>query len=627
MTQEFSIKIDPFDLPQEAIPTRGRLFYAVPEHPKPENFPGNQWCHLILNSVIQRWNSHIVIPESFWPGFEPEPWVDEIGDDRHQRFTLIDQFGHGLCDYGANYPIDEVEEMLLLLESGEDIVVVGDRVNPSGFLPAVLSFLAHPTPRNACPSWPILRDLSLTEFQRGYLYGLIDARRCESLMDGDDPLQSDEDFLSALLKKGPSAQAADSLRKQLDELGRELLYEISDELIAVSKFFQECAEHPAVKTTDGAFASISFRIAEVFKITGSVGYEMVKGHDEAPHHSHNPKLIEKQVREDKARFQTAAEGLEALQNRVMVFLPCDLDVLCGHYEISPIEELTGSIKLIDDQLSKIQERIYDIGEIARAASKVTEDLPVQKPSEKDLGWLASKTLFTQNIKDAIELAKTERTTQLKGPMVHPKRGEQSQEVIIKHPSHASGSATWGNPNQTAIFTPGGISPKLINGTRIYPWRDHPRSGAEWNQVRLLKPELQEPAIQKSSLPMASGVVMVEPDGRIWMVSPTNKFGGYETTFPKGKLDTKGLTLQANAIKEVYEESGLKVRITGYLGDFKRTTSITRLYLGERVGGDPTEMGWESQAVKLVPQNEWAANLQNPSDQPVLAALLRHFSSE
>lgn len=202
---------------------------------------------------------------------------------------------------------------------------------------------------------------------------------------------------------------------------------------------------------------------------------------------------------------------------------------------------------------------------------------------------------------------------MKGPMVHPKRGEQGQEVIIKHPSHASGSATWGTPNQTAIFTPGGISPKLINGTRIYPWRDHPRSAAEWNQVRLLMPELQEPAIQKSSLPMASGVVMVDPDGRLWMVSPTNKIGGYETTFPKGNLDTKGLTLQANAIKEVYEESGLKVRNTSYLGDFKRTTSITRLYLGERVGGDPTEMGWESQAVKLVPQDEWAANLQNPSD--------------
>lgn len=107
--------------------------------------------------------------------------------------------------------------------------------------------------------------------------------------------------------------------------------------------------------------------------------------------------------------------------------------------------------------------------------------------------------------------------------------------------------------------------------------------------------------------------MVDPDGRLWMVSPTNKIGGYETTFPKGNLDTKGLTLQANAIKEVYEESGLKVRNTSYLGDFKRTTSITRLYLGERVGGDPTEMGWESQAVKLVPQDEWAANLQNPSD--------------
>ena len=141
------------------------------------------------------------------------------------------------------------------------------------------------------------------------------------------------------------------------------------------------------------------------------------------------------------------------------------------------------------------------------------------------------------------------------------------------------------------------------------------------------PGLNEPPPPKHSLPLASGVVAVEPDGRIWMVSPTNKFGGYETTFPKGKLDHDGLSLQANAIKEGYEESGLKVRITGYLGDFKRSTSITRLYLAERVGGNPTDMGWESQAVRLVPPEEWGKHLKNPSDQPVLAALRQHFGIE
>lgn len=109
-----------------------------------------------------------------------------------------------------------------------------------------------------------------------------------------------------------------------------------------------------------------------------------------------------------------------------------------------------------------------------------------------------------------------------------------------------------------------------------------------------------------------------------MVSPTNKFGNYENDIPQRETRRQKLSLQANAIKEGFEESGLKVRITGYLGDFKRTTSITRLYLAERVSGKPTNMGWESQAVKLVPPSEWKSSLKNTSDLPVLAALKKLF---
>ena len=32
----------------------------------------------------------------------------------------------------------------------------------------------------------------------------------------------------------------------------------------------------------------------------------------------------------------------------------------------------------------------------------------------------------------------------------------------------------------------------------------------------------------------SGAVLVETDGGGWMVSPSNRFGGYANTFPKGK---------------------------------------------------------------------------------------------
>ena len=52
----------------------------------------------------------------------------------------------------------------------------------------------------------------------------------------------------------------------------------------------------------------------------------------------------------------------------------------------------------------------------------------------------------------------------------------------------------------------------------------------------------------------------------------------------------------------------------------RSLSYTRYYLAQRVGGSPADMGWESQAVLLVPVNQLARHLNSPYDVPVLNAL-------
>jgi ADP-ribose pyrophosphatase YjhB (NUDIX family) len=101
---------------------------------------------------------------------------------------------------------------------------------------------------------------------------------------------------------------------------------------------------------------------------------------------------------------------------------------------------------------------------------------------------------------------------------------------------------------------------------------------------------------------SAGVVIVEPDGRIWVVHPTNRFGGYQASFAKGRLE-KGISLQAQAIKEAYEEAGLQVALTGFFQDVTRSTSVSRYYFAKRVGGTPAATGWESQAVSLVPKNK------------------------
>jgi 8-oxo-dGTP pyrophosphatase MutT (NUDIX family) len=118
---------------------------------------------------------------------------------------------------------------------------------------------------------------------------------------------------------------------------------------------------------------------------------------------------------------------------------------------------------------------------------------------------------------------------------------------------------------------------------------------------------------------AAGAVVVEPDGRIWLVAPSNGFGGYQVTFPKGRVD-KGASMRATAIKEVWEESGLLVKLTGYLGDFVRTQTYTRFYIAHRVGGSPCDMGWESQAVHLVPISKAYGLLNRRTDRDVLKAL-------
>ncbi|ECZ5235304.1 NUDIX hydrolase [Salmonella enterica subsp. enterica serovar Enteritidis] len=119
----------------------------------------------------------------------------------------------------------------------------------------------------------------------------------------------------------------------------------------------------------------------------------------------------------------------------------------------------------------------------------------------------------------------------------------------------------------------------------------------------------------------AGVIIEEADGRIWLVSPSNAFGGYKNTFPKGTCE-EGLSMQANAIKEAWEEAGLAIEIVDVLGDFERTTSKARMYIARRTGGNPVDMGWESQAVQLVPPEKLRDVLNMDPDQIIVDAYLR-----
>lgn len=130
-------------------------------------------------------------------------------------------------------------------------------------------------------------------------------------------------------------------------------------------------------------------------------------------------------------------------------------------------------------------------------------------------------------------------------------------------------------------------PAGLNGIALAP--------AKPDYAKLVNPSIEEPPFTGQS----AGIILVEPDGRVWTVSPKNEYGGYRNTFPKGRLNP-GETPQQAAIRETWEESGLVGKIDKFLGDFERSTTVTRYYLGHRVGGAPWAMGAETERVNLHP---------------------------
>ena len=202
---------------------------------------------------------------------------------------------------------------------------------------------------------------------------------------------------------------------------------------------------------------------------------------------------------------------------------------------------------------------------------------------------------------------------------HPRKDHKGRLVPIDRPHQPSNLETWSRADQHATVTPDSPMPAKVAGLSIASWSHVPASNAGWEELAQLE-AFDEPARKVvHGKPPASGAVVVEVDDRVWVVSPSNSFGGYSNTFPKGKVDA-GLSPRANALKECFEESGLQVELTGFLCDSERSTSVTRYYLARRVGGNPADMGWESQAVHLVPISQLTKFASHTNDQGILEAL-------
>lgn len=124
-----------------------------------------------------------------------------------------------------------------------------------------------------------------------------------------------------------------------------------------------------------------------------------------------------------------------------------------------------------------------------------------------------------------------------------------------------------------------------------------------------------------------GKTYQSPHPMVMLVHPRNNFSG-PLAFPKGRVD-KGEGLTRAAVREVWEETGVKVRPVALLRNFKAgkphvpdpkqpdwtgTTTVTRYYIGYVIGGHPKRYGWEADSVTFKPltpeveQTKWFKKL-------------------
>jgi ADP-ribose pyrophosphatase YjhB (NUDIX family) len=211
------------------------------------------------------------------------------------------------------------------------------------------------------------------------------------------------------------------------------------------------------------------------------------------------------------------------------------------------------------------------------------------------------------------------------PQFHPCPDDDGNPVVIRIPSTPTAPASWQEPARLATVLPGGALPDAVNGIALAPWSAVPDTPAGWAALAGRSLLEEPPFVLPPGMLAAAGAVIVEDDGRVWLVAPSNRFGGYSATFPKGRADA-GASLHCTAIRETFEEAGLQVQLVAFLADCRRTLTYTRYYIARRIGGTPAAMGWETQAVHLVPIAQLDRVAVHHNDYPVIQALRERLQS-
>lgn len=135
------------------------------------------------------------------------------------------------------------------------------------------------------------------------------------------------------------------------------------------------------------------------------------------------------------------------------------------------------------------------------------------------------------------------------------------------------------------------------------------------------PIIEPPLLKVRGKWCSAGALVVEADASIWLFEPKNHYGGYNWTFPKGRIEP-GMTPQQTAHKEVAEETGLTIEIACLGIDQERTASTTRYYLAKHRGGASDQFRPdETQSVRRLSLCDAYALLNTKTDRDALIKLV------
>jgi|GEM_PF-3049450 len=197
------------------------------------------------------------------------------------------------------------------------------------------------------------------------------------------------------------------------------------------------------------------------------------------------------------------------------------------------------------------------------------------------------------------------------PLLHPKllEGRRTQRELTLHfPSVSTDKEAWSDHLKRATLAAQDMNkedmlPLEINKVRFNANWNPPKSLEEWKgfMMKHLKTRFEDKVVPFHAMRLCAGVIIQEPkpDGRVWMVAPSNKYGGYDAVFPKGTVEP-GFNCLLTAFKEGREECGLEFKIKKVLFDLERPGGqYLRMYLAKRRGGHPKLADAENQAILLV----------------------------